>query len=75
MRLQADDRPEARTASAEQMVYLDVPDVDALWARVGPALEALGGRLRAPFDQPYGQREFHAIAPGGTLLLCGQDMT
>ncbi|MEM7491121.1 MAG: VOC family protein [Pseudomonadota bacterium] len=72
IRLLEDDRPEARAASEQHMVYVDVADVDALWAEVEAPLAALGGRLRAPFDQPYGQREFHAIAPGGTLVLVGQ---
>ncbi|MEO1329010.1 MAG: VOC family protein [Pseudomonadota bacterium] len=49
-----------------------VRDLDGLWAEVGPKLEALGlpdGRLRAPFTQPYGVKEFHVKDPDGFLML------
>lgn len=72
LRLLEDDRAEARAAAAQSMVYLDVEDVDALHAEVAPFLATLpAGRVRPPFDQPYGQREMHATCPGGTLLLFG----
>ena len=55
----------------EQMIYLDVPDVDALWEELRGFLETLPPeRVRAPFDQPYGQREMHVIE-GPNLLLFG----
>lgn len=42
--------------------YIDVDGVDALYAAHKDKLEILpDGHLRAPFDQSYGQREFHAI--------------
>ncbi len=56
----------------EQMVYIDVDDVDALWEEVAPNLSDLPeGRVRAPFNQFYNQREFHVIDEGACLLLFG----
>jgi len=73
LRLLETDRPEAAAAAREHMVYIDVPCVDTLWDRIRPFLSTLPeGRVRAPFDQSYGQRELHAIDPGGTLVLFGQ---
>lgn len=56
----------------EQMIYIDVDDVDALWAELGPKLlELPEDRVRAPFIQPYNQREFLVIDEGPNLLLFG----
>ncbi|PTX55942.1 glyoxalase/bleomycin resistance protein/dioxygenase superfamily protein [Litoreibacter ponti] len=56
----------------EQMVYIDVDDVDALWAELEPALSTLPeGRVRPPFNQPYNQREFHVKDEGACLLFFG----
>ena len=32
------------------------------------------GRVRPPFDQPYGMREFHVKDPDGCLLFFGQEI-
>ena len=54
--------------------YVWVRDLDALWRDVSPALQALPeGRVRPPFDQPYGMREFHVKDPDGFLLFFGED--
>ncbi len=56
----------------QQMVYIDVDDVDALWQELAPGLADLPeGRVRAPFNQFYNQREFHVIDEGACLLLFG----
>lgn len=56
----------------QQMVYIDVDDVDALWAELSPNLADLPkGRVRAPFNQVYNQREFHVIDEGACLLFFG----
>lgn len=56
----------------QQMVYIDVDDVDALWEEVAPNLADLPeGRVRAPFNQFYNQREFHVIDEGACLLFFG----
>ncbi len=47
-----------------------VADLAALWEEVGPRLADLPeGRVRAPFRQPYGVREFHVKDPDGFLML------
>lgn len=53
--------------------YLDVRDVDAMFARLKPALERLPPRdVFGPVDQSYGQREFMVLAPDGNLVVFGQ---
>jgi predicted DNA-binding ribbon-helix-helix protein len=54
-------------------IYLTVDGVDSLYAALLPELEKLAdGRVRAPFDQAYGMREFHVKDPDGCLLLFGE---
>lgn len=55
-----------------QSFYIDVVDVDALYDQLRSALAMLPeDRVRAPFDQPYGQREFHVIDEDGALVFFG----
>ncbi len=59
----------------EQMVYFDVDDVDAMYREMKPVLDALpDGRARAPFNQSYGQREFHVKDAENCLLLFGAEI-
>ncbi len=71
----ATDSDEALHATANNIsIYLWVREIDALYESLHPALEKLpDGRVRAPFDQPYGMREFHVKDPDGCLLLFGED--
>ena len=47
-----------------------VSDIDALWAELRDGLSVLPeGRVRAPFTQSYGTREFHVKDPDGFLML------
>ncbi|MDX1541010.1 MAG: VOC family protein [Geminicoccaceae bacterium] len=56
-------------------IYLWVKGVDALYDRLQAKLEPLPeGRVRAPFDQPYGMREFHVKDPDGCLLFFGEPL-
>ncbi len=56
----------------ETSFYIDTTDIEALWAQMAPALADLPqGRVRAPFDQPYGQREFHVFDEDCTLIFFG----
>lgn len=42
--------------------YIDVTNLDALYALMKQKLDQLlPGKVRAPFNQEYGQREFHVI--------------
>lgn len=53
--------------------YVDVRDVDALYAELKPALDALPpGDVHGPADKPYGQRELLVLAPDGNLIAFGQ---
>ena len=55
-------------------IYLWVKGVDALFAQLKHKLDKLDeGRVRPPFDQPYGMREFHVKDPDGCLLFFGED--
>ncbi len=53
--------------------YVWVQDVDALWDELQPKLSELpDGRVRAPFNQDYGMREFHVKDPDGFLIFFGE---
>ncbi len=53
--------------------YVDVEGLDAVYADMRPTLATLPeGRVRAPFDQPYGQREFHVADEDCTLIFFGE---
>lgn len=54
--------------------YVWTADVDALYAELAPALADLPDyRVRPPFTQPYGTREFHVKDPDGFLLFFAED--
>lgn len=53
--------------------YIDVRDVDVLYAELKPKLDALPkGDVYGPVDQNYGQRELLVLAPDGNLIAFGQ---
>lgn len=53
-------------------VYVDVRDVDALYAELAPKLAALpAGDVHGPADKGYGQRELCILAPDGNLIVFG----
>ncbi|MEL6962630.1 MAG: VOC family protein, partial [Pseudomonadota bacterium] len=57
----------------EGSFYIDVRDIDALYASLKPKLETLPPeRVRAPFNQDYGQREFHVADEDCTLIFFGE---
>ncbi len=52
--------------------YIDVRDVDALYAELKPRLDTLPpGDVHGPADKPYGQRELLVLAPDGELICFG----
>jgi len=52
--------------------YIDVSDVDALWAELKPKLDLLApSDVEPPCDQEYGQREFAVVGPDGDLIGFG----
>ena len=72
----ATDDPEALRATATNIsIYLWVRGLDALYKQLRGRLEQLpDGRVRPPFDQSYGMREFHVKDPDGCLLFFGEDI-
>ena len=52
--------------------YIDVRDVDQLYAELKPRLDTLPkGDVYGPVDQNYGQRELLVLAPDGNLIAFG----
>jgi catechol 2,3-dioxygenase-like lactoylglutathione lyase family enzyme len=52
--------------------YIDVRDVDRLYAELKPKLDTLPkGDVYGPVNQPYGQRELLVLAPDGNLIAFG----
>ncbi|WP_424986022.1 bleomycin resistance protein [Microbulbifer sp. S227A] len=57
----------------EGSFYIDVTGIDALYQGLRPGLDTLPPeRVRAPFDQDYGQREFHVADEDCTLVFFGE---
>ncbi len=55
--------------------YIDVDDVDALYAELKAKLDTLPkGDIHGPADKPYGQRELCILAPDGNLLVFGHSI-
>jgi catechol 2,3-dioxygenase-like lactoylglutathione lyase family enzyme len=53
--------------------YIDVRDVDALYAELKPKLDTLPSKdVHGPADKPYNQRELLVLAPDGNLIAFGQ---
>lgn len=72
-RLIEDDCPAAPRGGGRYTSYVDVRDVDGLYAELKPRLDLLPvGHVSAPIDQDYGQREFTVIGPDGDLIAFGQ---
>ena len=70
--IEVDPQVDLSAPEREQMIYIDVDDVDAVWTDMAPRLSPLPPeRYRAPFDQEYGQREFHVADEDCTLILFG----
>ncbi len=53
--------------------YLEVDDVDGLWASIKDKVK--GQNAREPFNREYGMREIHIAVPQTkTLLFVGQEL-
>jgi catechol 2,3-dioxygenase-like lactoylglutathione lyase family enzyme len=56
--------------------YIDVRNVDELYAELKPKLDTLPkGDVHGPMDKPYGQRELLVLAPDGNLIAFGQGIS
>lgn len=57
----------------DQSFYICVVDLDGLYQQLKPALDKLeSGRVRTPFNQTYGQREFHVLDEDSILIFFGE---
>ena len=62
-----------RHPERENSFYIDVDDIDAVWAEMQPRLDGLPeDRVLMPFNQDYGQREFHVADEDCTLIFFGE---
>lgn len=60
----------------QQSFYIDVHGIDALYAELAVDIATLpSGRVTAPFNQDYGQREFHVMDEDCTLVFFGEAVT
>jgi catechol 2,3-dioxygenase-like lactoylglutathione lyase family enzyme len=70
------EEPSCAAADADRdrvAAYIDVSDVDALYAELLPELKTLPrGDVRAPINQTWKQREFQVRLPDGRWLAFGQ---
>jgi len=58
---------------ARMTVYIDVPDVDALYQQLLPRLKRLpASDVEPPLDKSWKQREFQVRLPDGDWLTFGQ---
>ena len=73
--LECPPRADGRPLGDEHSFYIDVEGIDELYEQLRSGLDELPeGRVRAPFDQPYLQREFHVLDEDGTLIFFGEDI-
>ena len=71
--VEVDENIDLHDPNRENSFYIDVTDIDELYASLAEKLETLPqGRVRAPFNQDYGQREFHVIDEDCTLIFFGE---
>ena len=74
--VEVSDHVDLSAPEREGSFYIDVDGLDAVYADMQPALAQLDpSRVRAPFDQPYGQREFHVADEDCTLVFFGESLT
>ena len=71
--VQVSDDVDLHHPERQSSFYIDVQGINAVWLEMQPRLSALAeGRVRAPFDQDYGQREFHVADEDCTLIFFGE---
>jgi catechol 2,3-dioxygenase-like lactoylglutathione lyase family enzyme len=70
-----EDAPLPPRGEGRCMSYIDVDDVEALYAELKPKLDLLPPGYVTPIcDQEYGQREFAVIGPDGDLIGFGSSI-
>jgi catechol 2,3-dioxygenase-like lactoylglutathione lyase family enzyme len=64
---------EAPPGNRRYAYYIDVRDVDQLYAELKPKLDTLPvGDVEGPVNQDYGQRELLVLAPDENMIAFGQ---
>ncbi|MFK7992594.1 MAG: VOC family protein [Granulosicoccus sp.] len=73
--VQVDNDVDLHRSDRQQSIYIDVDDVDALYMSIANQLKNIHKeRVKPPFNQDYGQREFHIIDEDCTLIYFGQSI-
>ncbi len=68
------DEDALKATASNISAYIWVKGVDELYWSLKPQLDSLPeGRVRPPFTQDYGMREFHVKDPDGFLMLFGEE--
>ena len=71
--MQVDGQVDLSHPERQGSFYVDVIGIDNLYKVLQPKLDTLEStRVRAPFDQEYGQREFHVADEDCTLVFFGE---
>ena len=71
--VQVDADVDLNNPERQMSFYIDVDGIDNLYAHMKNDLAQLDlARVRAAFDQDYGQREFHVADEDCTLVFFGQ---
>jgi len=71
--IQGDDEAALTATRNNISIYIWTKKLDELYATLEPGLSKLPlERVRAPFEQPDGMREFHVKDPDGCLLMFGE---
>ena len=71
--ISAGDGVDTHDTARQISCYIDVENIDRLYEALKSKLETLPeGRVRAPFNQAYGQREFHVIDEDSLLMFFGE---
>lgn len=71
--LEAESGADMSDKRRQQSCYIDVGDIDGLYSSLKSKLDELpSGRVRPPFNQDYGQREFHVMDEDALLIFFGE---
>jgi len=71
--LQATEAVNQRPVQHQPSCYIDVEELDDLYQALKPRLDRLPkGRVKLPFNQAYGQREFHVVDEDSVLIRFGE---
>jgi len=71
--VEVDPKVDLSNAERQGSFYIDVEGIDDLYAAMESSFKTLPAqRVRGPFNQSYGQREFHVADEDCTLVFFGE---